>query len=330
MLGLGLHRRLQLLETPHEAQVRDLARAVRDGLTATPKTLPFRFLYDAEGSHLFERICEQPEYYLTRGEMQILEESAAEVVALVPEPAFVVELGSGSSVKTRLLLEALFRRRSRLRYMPIDISRTALREAAEGLLRDYPRLEVTGVAAEYAEGLREAARHDHPQLIVWLGSNIGNFTRTEAAAFLGGMHAGLGPDDRVLVGIDTCRDPAVLLQAYDDRAGVTAAFDKNLLARINRELGGQFPLASFRHEASWDEEASRVEMALVSLVEQTVRIEALDLEVHLRAGESIHTEWSCKYARRDIDLLMRAAGFDVVQRWFDGAGRMSLNLLAPR
>jgi L-histidine N-alpha-methyltransferase len=165
---------------------------------------------------------------------------------------------------------------------------------------------------------------------VWLGSNIGNFTRTEAASFLGGMHASLGAEDRLLVGIDTCRDPDVLLRAYDDRAGVTAAFGKNLLARINRELGGHFNLGAFRHQAEWDEDASRVELSLVSLQEQRVRIDALELEVSLYEGESIHTEWSCKYARRDIDLLARTAGFDVVEQFFDGAGRMSLNLLAPR
>lgn len=325
----GLQQRLCWLDTPGQTLLLDFAHAVREGLTATAKHLPSKFLYDNEGSRLFERICEQPEYYLTRSELSLLEEHAAEIARAVPPPALVAELGSGTSLKTRLLLDALFRVRWRLRYMPVDLSRGALRDAAFHLLRDYPRLDILAVAGDYDDGLRQTAHEHHPQLLLWLGSNVGNFTRTAAAAFLGGVHAGMQADDRLLLGVDTCQDSQLLRRAYDDRAGVTAAFHRNLLARINRELGGHFDLTAFRYEATWDADLGRMDMALVSEVDQRIAIDDLELTVVFRKDEEIQTECSTKYARRDIDVLAHSAGFDVVLQWRDDA-RMSLVLLAPR
>jgi len=310
--------------------VASLADEVRAGLGARPKRLPCRFLYDEEGSLLFEAICELPEYYPTRAERQILEARADEIAALFPERISLVELGSGSASKTRLLIDALLRRHGALRYVPVDISRSILEESARSLLESYAGLEVRAIASEYEEGLRHLRGDaDRPRLVAWLGSNVGNFERSEAAAFLGNVRDCMAARDRLLLGVDLRKDPAVLERAYDDARGVTARFNKNLLARINRDLGGRFDLAAFAHRARWNESEGRMEMHLVSLRAQEVRIDALDLTVGFAAGEAIHTESSYKYAPREIDALADDAKLAVVRRWLDPAARFSLNLLAP-
>jgi dimethylhistidine N-methyltransferase len=309
----------------------EFARDVTAGLTARPKRLPCRYFYDVEGSRLFEAICDLPEYYLTRAEREILLERAGAIAALFPDPISLVELGSGSSVKTRLLIEAFRRRHGALHYVPVDISPSILEESARTLRRDYPGLEITAVAAEYEEGLRRLAPgQDRARLLLWLGSNVGNFERPAAAAFLSRVRAVMRPEDRLLMGVDLRKERAILEAAYDDAQGVTARFNKNLLARINRELGGEFDLGSFRHVARYDEEEGRMEIHLESLRPQRVRITGVGLTVSFAPGETIHTENSYKYSPEEIDALARSAGLCVSHRWLDASCRFSSNLLAPR
>ena len=241
------------------------AEAVREGLARPPRSIPCRFLYDAAGSALFERICELPAYYPTRSEREILAARADAVAASCAPDTEVVELGSGSGAKTRLVLEALLRRQGRTRYLPVDISLAALAGCAEELLGAYPLLDVAAIHADYEGGLRFLdARRAAPRLWLWLGSNVGNFSRREAVAFLGRVRGSMADGDRLLLGVDLRKDVATLEAAYDDPDGVTAAFNKNLLARMNRELGARIDPASFRHEARWDPGEGRVRMVLVS------------------------------------------------------------------
>ena len=322
--------RLTWIETAPQAREADFAESVRSGLSAERKLLSCRWLYDSEGSQLFERICEQPEYYPTRAELEILSAKASEIAKDLRADADLVELGSGSSLKTRVLIEAAIARHGRLRYVPLDISHSILEASSRELLDDYPELEILCVAAEYRAGLRELRRRiDGPKLVLWLGSNVGNFERAAAARFLAELREGLGPNDRLILGADLRKSREVLERAYDDTAGVTAAFNLNLLARVNRELDGDFDLQQFEHRAHYDEFLGRVEMHLVSLRDQRVRVGALDLVVEFAAGETIHTENSYKYSEQELDSLAAVAGFRVDARWFDAQRRFSLQRLEP-
>lgn len=251
-------------------------------------------------------------------------------MAGLPRDVTLVELGSGSANKTRLLIEALLRTRERLRYVPVDISRAALEESAPALLQAFPRLEVLALAAEYEDGLRRLRDlAPGPKLILWLGSNVGNLHRDEAGRFLGRLREAGGAGDRFLLGADLRKSRAVLEPAYDDAAGVTARFNLNLLRRINRELGGGFDPAAFAHRATYDVAAGRIEMHLVSRREQRVRIAALGREFAFAAGEAVHTENSYKYAPAEIRSLAAAGGWRVERMWFDGARRFAESRLAP-
>lgn len=330
MPGIDTPERLQIIEFDVEGHRAAFARDVGVGLTAAPKWLPCRYFYDAQGSLLFEEICELPEYYLTRTERQILAERAPEIAGRFPEPIALVELGSGSAAKTRLLIEAFLRRHRCLRYVPVDISPSILEDSSLALLEEYPRLEIVAVAAEYADGLAHLrAVTDHPKLILWLGSNVGNLDRPRAAAFMRQVRRTMTERDRLLIGIDLRKERATLERAYDDSRGVTAQFNLNLLARINDELGGRFDLGAFRHRAIYNEALGRVEMHLESLRAQRVRIDALEMEVSFAAGETIHTENSYKYSPAEIEALCGTSGFRVEQQWLDDESRFSVNLLAP-
>lgn len=321
--------RFQLLTTRPSETGTSFAEEVERGLRARPKRLPCRFFYDARGSELFERICSLPEYYLTRAETSILEKRGHELAESLDAPTTLVELGSGSATKTRLLIEAFLARQGHLTFVPIDISRSMLEESADALLDDYPQLQIRAVAGEYEHGLERLDSAEGGRLVLWLGSSVGNLSREEAAGFLGRVRRRLSPGDRMLVGIDLRKDAARLEQAYDDAEGVTARFNLNLLRRINQELGGRFELPAFRHRARYREDLGRVEMHLVSRVAQRVDIEKLDLAIDFEADESIHTESSYKYAPAEIDRLTAAAGLRTLARWLDGEGLFSLNLLAP-
>ncbi|OAI41587.1 hypothetical protein AYO40_02950 [Planctomycetaceae bacterium SCGC AG-212-D15] len=336
--------RFRLVELTAGDPLTEFARDVAAGLTAEPKHLSCRYFYDREGSRLFEAICELPEYYLTRAETEILERRAPEIVSRFEGDMTVVELGSGNAVKTRLLLEALLpphptlsprggegRVRGRVRYVPIDICRPVLEESAADLLQRFPALEIVAVAAEYHEGLRHLrSESDRPRLILWLGSNIGNFTREEAAEFLRGIHNTMSPADRMLVGVDLRKGRAVLEAAYDDAAGVTAAFNRNLLARINQELSGDFDPNAFQHRAIYNQDLGRIEMYLVSTRVQSVTLGRIGLTVRFAAGETIHTENSYKYSLAEMNAVATAAGLQTQHVWQDAAGRFSLHLLGTR
>lgn len=241
-----------------------------------------------------------------------------------------MELGSGSASKTRLLLEALLREHGQLRFIPVDISRSILEESSLALVDDYEDLEIFAVAGEYHDGLDYLkAEGGPPRLILWLGSNVGNFVRADAVHFLQRLRAAMRPGDSLLAGIDLRKDEATLISAYDDSAGITAAFNRNILRRINSELGGHFDVDRFAHEARWNDAAGRIEMHLVSDGAQDVLIEDLDLVVSFADSESIHTENSYKYSEQEITALASTSGFSVTDQWFDKERRFSLNLWRP-
>lgn len=315
---------------PAFAPPTELARDVLAGLSAPRKSLPCRWFYDAAGSRLFEEICATPEYYVTRAEDELLRDHADAIAAQAPRDATLVELGSGSAAKTQRFVAALLARQERLRLVLIDISTAALAESTRTLRARFPALEVVTVAAEYGDGLARLAELARgPKLLLWLGSNVGNFERAAAARFLGGVRERLAGDDRLVLGVDLRKERTLLEAAYDDAAGVTARFNLNLLTRVNRELAADFDLAAFRHRARWEEREGRVVMELVSARAQRVTVAALRRTFDFAAGETIHTEDAFKYAPEEIDGLATAAELRVVGRWFDRARRFSESLLAP-
>ncbi len=303
------------------------AADVRAGLTATPKTLPPKYFYDALGSHLFEAICQLPEYYLTRAETGIFERHAAEIVAAIPNLTSLAEFGSGSAVKSRYLIAALLQRQEQAHYQPIDISPDILQQSAAELLKHHAGLSITGYVCDYLQQFPTIERRsDGRVLVLFLGSNIGNYTPADARALLRRMRQGLQPGDGLLLGTDLKKDRAVLEAAYDDALGVTAAFNLNVLLRINQQLGGDFNLRQFAHRAVFNETHSRMEMYAVSRVAQTVRLAALDLSVAFEAGEMIHTEYSHKFDAAQLAALAAAAGFAPAQVWRDEREWFSSNL----
>jgi dimethylhistidine N-methyltransferase len=292
---------------------------VRDGLTARPKRLPCQYLYDDLGSALFEAITLLPEYGVTRAEERLLRASADSIAEKLVPGVMVAELGSGGGKKTDAVLRAILSFQAEVAYLPIDISPSALTTCAQRL-GQLPGVRVRGIEALYLDGLREIEQRRErwpPLLVLFLGGNVGNFDTPAAVRFLSDVRDRLRPGDALLVGADLRKPVDRLLAAYDDPAGVTAAFNLNLLGRINRELGGTFDLRAFQHQARWCESESRVEMHLVSTVAQRATVGACDLSVSFEAGETIWTESSYKYGLASLDSLGRAAGFLVGDRWTD-------------
>jgi L-histidine Nalpha-methyltransferase len=302
------------------------------GLTEDPKSLSPKYFYDALGSQLFEAICLLPEYYLTRAETEIFQSHAAEIIAQMQAPSApvgIVELGSGSSIKTRLLIEAILARQDRLHYRPIDISATILEQSAGKLLGDYPNLYITANVSDYTEGLSSVVRRDGERIFVlFLGSNIGNYMPEEGRSLLTQIRRTLRPGDGLLLGADLKKSPAILEPAYNDALGVTAAFNLNLLLRINRELDADFDPARFEHRAVYNEREGRVEIFIVSRAAQSVRIKKIGVRVEFREGELIHTENSYKYDPAQLEALARETGFKPNRSWFDSEKRFSCNLWA--
>jgi dimethylhistidine N-methyltransferase len=313
--------RFTLLRAP--AAEDDFARDVRIGLTAERKWLPPRWFYDALGSSLFDTICFLPEYYVMRAEAEVLTSFRKEIVASFGPQARLVELGSGAARKTRILLDEM----EDVEYVPVDIDEEMLQRSARDLLRDYADLRVTAIRSDFARpsvplALLKGARASSPRcprrtVVLFLGSTIGNLDPDQATAMLRDLRSALAPGDALLLGADLRKDRAVLEPAYDDALGVTAAFNLNLLGRINRELGGHFDLAAFRHRAFYDETLGRIEMHLVSTSAQQIRVDALDLEVPFVAGESIHTESSYKHNAETLASLANASGFSIEKTWID-------------
>jgi L-histidine N-alpha-methyltransferase len=325
-----------------------LRRDALAGLTARPKSLPPKWFYDAQGSALFEKITELPEYYPTRAERSILRSVAPEIASLAAAST-LVELGSGSSEKTRLLLDALRVAGSLRSYVMIDVSEAALAAAADALAVEYPGLQVDAVVSDFeadlglssgtggpspaADGAADAARSDDqaggPRLVAFLGSTIGNMTPPERAAFLGRVRAALRPGDSFLLGTDLVKDPAVLVAAYDDTAGVTAAFNKNVLSVLNAALGADFDPDAFDHVALWDPAAEWIEMRLRSAVAQSVRVPGIGLTVDFAEGEEMRTEISAKFRRDGVAAELAAAGLSLQSWWTDPGGQFGLSLSVP-
>ena len=308
----------------------EFAAEVKRDLSLTPKQLQSKYLYDALGSSLFEAICRLPWYRITRAESRLLAAHSHDIVDALHEErgSTVVELGCGSGEKLLLLAEALQSRGHSARVHLIDISSQAL-EQTEQRLNGLRHFSVVGHQSTYEEGLRRAvAARDgqKPLLVLLLGSNIGNFDTPAAGAFLDRIHDALAPGDLLLLGADLVKDELELLDAYDDPLGVTAAFNLNLLVRINRELGGNFDLAAFAHRAVWEPEQQRIEMRLVSLEDQQVQIPASGLAVSFKRGEWIWTESSYKYTLDQIVDMGAEAGFATRDQWVDGDARFALTL----
>jgi L-histidine Nalpha-methyltransferase len=309
--------------------VSEFATEVRAGLTKSgQRELPSKYLYDEVGSALFETICVLPEYGLTRADARLLQNHAREIVNRLPSPLQVAELGSGTGKKTRWILEALSQRQKTY-YYPIEISPSAL-AACEKEMGQIDLVSVVGYERPYLEGLRAVADRraasDH-LLVLFLGSTIGNFDRGAGRAFLGDMRKILLPGDALLLGTDLEKDIDVQILAYDDPAGVTAAFNKNILGRINRELGANFDLAGFRHEARWNDVERRIEMHLCSLRRQSVEIPAAGLRLMLNEGESIWTESSHKYKAEEVLEMAADTGFRCEGQWIDREWPFAQNLL---
>lgn len=306
----------------------DFAEDVRRGLSAKAKHLFPKYLYDELGSQLFEAICLLPEYYLTRAENEILTRYAGEIVGSIEMPNTLIEMGSGSASKTRLIIETLLKDQPELLFVPVDISASALERSSRVLLQSYPRLWIEAFAAEYFDGLAELAKKKRGRtLALFLGSNISNFEPEEARAFLRAMRNVLQVGDALLLGVDLKKDGHILEAAYNDALGVTAAFSRNLLVRINRALDANFDLPSFRHRAVFNETAGRIEICVESLRAQTVSIRKLAMEVDLEEGELIHTENSYKYDLERIAALALETGFVCGRTWLDQQKRFSSNLL---
>jgi len=310
---------LERIDTP-------VASAVRDGLCCEPKRLPPWLFYDSDGSRLFDEITRLPEYYLTRTERGIF---AAQGQAIIQQAAGnhgatrlrITELGAGSADKTRLLLKAAVARQGAVVYEPVDVSATALEVARERIEQEIPGVAVAPRVLDYMQGLDlEPTADGERRLLLYIGSSIGNFEPHEAAQLLETVRQGLAPGDALLLGVDLHKDEPTLVAAYDDAAGVTARFNLNVLARLNRELGADFDLEAFAHRAVWNEGHSRMEMHLESVREQRVRLDVLEHEASFAAGERIHTENSYKYAPGQAEAMLRTAGFDPESTWTDERG----------
>ncbi len=320
--------RFSLYEAPAPLQTAGFAEDVRAGLTAARKSLPPKYFYDELGSALFEAISVLPEYYLTRCEAEILERYAPEMVRALGGPIEIVEFGSGSARKTRTLIGAALEAQPRVTYHPIDISPSALIASATALVAQYDRLDVAAYASDYFEVLASARLSTSKRVLaLFLGSNVGNYEPAGARTLLRAMAGAFKPGDGLLLGADRKKDAATLELAYNDRTGVTAAFDKNVLGRINRELGGEFDLDAFAHVARYDALRGCIESHLIAQRGMTVPIDALGLNVRLFTAESIHTESSYKFDDDDIARLAADSGFAVTRRWTDAEKRFGVWLL---
>ncbi len=301
-----------------------LEQDARAGLGSTPKTLPPKYFYDATGSELFEQITRLPEYYQTRTEHALLTKYTAEIAARAGADV-LLELGSGSSTKTRLLLDALRVAGDLAGYVPVDVSTSALRDAVAALRRDYPDLRVHGAVADYDRHL-DVLPHVGTRLVAFLGGTLGNFEPAARRAFLADLARGMDPGETLLLGVDLVKDPQRLVAAYDDSAGVTAAFNRNVLHVLNRELGADFDVDAFEHVAAWDAEQEWIEMRLRASRAMSVHVPALGFEVSFGEGEEMRTEISAKFRVEGITRELAAAGFALDELWTDPADDFALVL----
>jgi L-histidine Nalpha-methyltransferase len=312
-----------------DGPVSDLAEDARVGLSAEFKQLPPKYFYDELGSKLFEQITELPEYYPTRVERKILDDQGAAIVDAA-DPQCLIELGSGSASKTRTLLDAMRDRGSLHTYVPVDISEEITRQTAVELITEYPGLRVHGVICDFDSDLERLPAWGQRRMIAFLGGTIGNFPPAQRVAFLSRIAKMLGPADSLLLGTDLVKDPAQLEAAYNDSAGVTARFNKNVLTVLNTELGADFDLDRFDHHAFYDGERQWIDIRLRSLTDQVVPIRDLGIEVELRAGEEIRTEISCKFTRASLESAYEESGLELVEFWTDPEEQFALSLARAR
>ncbi len=306
-----------------------MARDVRDGLLAEPKELAPKYFYDERGSQLFEQITELDEYYPTRAERSILAERSAEIVVAAGSPRSLVELGSGSAAKTRHLLDAMRDAGCLHTYVPVDISEEITHETAGMLVEEYPGLAIRGLVCDFEQHLERIPDGDGGRLIAFLGGTIGNLYPGPRRDFLARLAGLMGPGDHLLLGTDLVKDSGRLVAAYDDAEGVTAEFNKNVLAVLNRELGADFDLDAFEHVARYDDEETRMDIRLRSLADQTVRLDGLDLAVDFAAGEEMRTEISAKFTDLRLRTVYREAGLEMAGWFLDEAGDYALSLARP-
>lgn len=306
----------------------DLRADARAGLTAVPKQLPPKWFYDARGSALFEKITELPEYYPTRSEAALLARCVDEIAATSGADT-LVELGSGSSTKTRLLLDAFARAGTLRTYVPQDVSESALRLAMDALAPDYPDLRLHGVVGDFTRHLDRLPRGER-RMVAFLGGTIGNLVPHERLTFLRRLRAVLEPGEQLLLGAGLVIDPAVMVPAYDDAAGITAEFNRNVLHVLNRELGADFDVDAFAHVALWDADNEWIEMRLRATRDMTVRVAALELTVTFVAGEEMRTEISAKLRPEGVRAMLSEAGFTPARWWADPEGRFGLSLATAR
>ncbi len=316
-----MHVRLQ------QPKLSPIADDVLSGLTHNPKTLSPKLFYDARGSELFDRITELKEYYPTATERGIFRDNAEEIVAQAADCTAVVELGAGSASKTVLVLDALLRTGKAITYYPVDVSASALEACGERMHQLLPKLRVVPKVLDFTHGMPQFRQIPGRKLFLFIGSSIGNFEPLEAGLFLKQVRSSMNSGDALLLGTDMRKSPDVLIPAYDDPAGVTAEFNKNILVRINRELGGHFDLDQFAHRIVWNDELSRIEMHLESLREQNVSVSALDMEIEFRKGETIHTENSYKFTMPMLSAIAENGGLAIEQTWTDTKGWFTVHLL---
>ena len=322
---------VNLVEVESTKQLESMISAVRRGLSQIQKSLPCWLFYDTVGSELFEKICQLPEYHITRTEKQILEAKAAEIIQGASQDLSLVEFGSGNSDKTRLLIDAILEKQATLHYIPIDISSKFLLQSSIQLLTEYNQLSVTAMAAEYQAAMPILVEQSiSPALILFLGSNISNFDSGEASIFLQQVGKYMSPSDRLLVGVDLVKETSIIEAAYNDSSKVTEAFNKNLFIRLNREIGANFVVNQFDHWAPFIESESRIEMRLISRVDQSVFIRDTGESYNLSEDEYIHTENSYKYTITHFNEISQAAGFEIEQQWQDEKGWFSVVMLRPQ
>ena len=312
------------------------ARDVDKGLSAKRKYVPPKYFYDKIGSRLFEKICDQPEYYPTRTETRILSTHMDTIIKLIGDhrkSLNIIELGSGSSIKTKLLLKNFLSKR-RIHYFPIDISQSILDISVKHLISEFNNLQCTGICSEYIEGLKrindlifDSPNFSYQKLIIFFGSTIGNFEPNQAQTFMTNIKKQMTNQDMMLVGFDLQKDQRTMEKAYNDAAGITAKFNLNILARINRELGGRFNVKSYYHKSFYNQSANRIEMHIVSKHDQEVEIKLLDKIFSFHAEESIHTENSYKFSLDEITTLATKSGFKIVTNFTDLGGRFCLSCL---
>ena len=311
------------------AQGAEMAHEVRTGLTAKPKELAPKYFYDERGSQLFEQITELPEYYPTRAEREILSTRCGEILTAAGSPRTLIELGSGSAAKTRHLLTAMEEAGCLELFVPVDISEEITHATAASLVEEYPGLSVSGLVCDFEQDLELIPEADGGRLIAFLGGTIGNLYPDARRDFLARIAGLLGPDDRLLLGTDLVKETARLEAAYNDPGGVTAEFNKNVLSVLNRELGADFDPEGFQHIARYDEEQAWMDIGLRSVVDQTVRIDGLDLTVRFAAGERMRTEISAKFTRGRLEQIYRDSGLEMSGWFTDPAGDYALSLAAP-